>query len=216
MFIFLFWLNCNSTKLNQTKLTKIVTNSLQEEPIQNSTRQSWKDYSCHVLIILQFQYLVFKDSQKRTRLSSLSLKYFIQINLILILYSKVTDDIRIENVQKMSVCALKFTKTARARITNGKLYSTIKLKNKSRWWMFDFWSTRSSLSNWNQYTLASWSTVHFPQKINSDIKISCTREAVKHFGAPGVPGSSAKPYTRSKGRKFEKARGRRASRGFKV
>jgi len=42
------------------------------------------------------------------------------------------------------------------------------------------------------------------------------REAVKHFSAPGVPGSSAKPYVRSVGRKFERARGRRPSRGFKV
>ena len=31
------------------------------------------------------------------------------------------------------------------------------------------------------------------------------REAKKHFGrAPGLPGSTAKPYVRSKGRKFEK------------
>ena len=42
------------------------------------------------------------------------------------------------------------------------------------------------------------------------------REAVKHFGAPGVPGSHAKPFVRSKGRKFEKARGRRKSCGFKA
>ena len=42
------------------------------------------------------------------------------------------------------------------------------------------------------------------------------REAVKHFGAPGVPGSHAKPYVRHKGRKFEKARGRRKSRGYKA
>ena len=43
------------------------------------------------------------------------------------------------------------------------------------------------------------------------------REAVKHFGkAPGVPHSHTKPYVRSKGRKFEKARGRRASRGYKA
>ncbi|KAK6048295.1 hypothetical protein COOONC_14201, partial [Cooperia oncophora] len=39
------------------------------------------------------------------------------------------------------------------------------------------------------------------------------REAQKHFGlAPGVPHSHTKPYVRSKGRKFERARGRRASR----
>uniref|UniRef100_UPI0039819284 hypothetical protein n=1 Tax=Salmonella sp. s54836 TaxID=3159673 RepID=UPI0039819284 len=42
------------------------------------------------------------------------------------------------------------------------------------------------------------------------------REAVKHFGkAPGVPHSKTKPYVRSKGRKFERARGRRKSRGYK-
>ncbi|CAM8921015.1 unnamed protein product [Rhodiola kirilowii] len=41
-------------------------------------------------------------------------------------------------------------------------------------------------------------------------------EAVKHFGsAPGVPHSHTKPYIRSKGRKFQKARGRRNSRGFR-
>jgi hypothetical protein len=41
------------------------------------------------------------------------------------------------------------------------------------------------------------------------------REAERHFGPPpGAPGSKTKPYVRSKGRKFEKARGRRASRGY--
>ena len=44
-----------------------------------------------------------------------------------------------------------------------------------------------------------------------------SREAVKHFGkAPGVPHSHTKPYVRSKGRKFEKARGRRKSCGYKA
>ena len=32
----------------------------------------------------------------------------------------------------------------------------------------------------------------------------------------GIPHSSVKPYVRAKGRKFEKARGKRKSRGFKV
>ena len=42
------------------------------------------------------------------------------------------------------------------------------------------------------------------------------REAVKHFGpAPGVPHSHTKPLVRSKGRKFERARGRRRSCGYK-
>lgn len=44
-----------------------------------------------------------------------------------------------------------------------------------------------------------------------------SREAVKHFGAaPGVPGSTTKPYVRSVGRKFERARGRRKSKGYKA
>ncbi|KAG3261796.1 RPL18-like [Ictidomys tridecemlineatus] len=38
----------------------------------------------------------------------------------------------------------------------------------------------------------------------------------RHFGkAPGIPQSHTKPYVRSKGRKFERARGRRANRGYK-
>ncbi len=43
-----------------------------------------------------------------------------------------------------------------------------------------------------------------------------SREACRHFGpAPGTRHSNTKPYVRSKGRKFEKARGRRSSRGYK-
>eukprot|EP00811_Abedinium_folium_P008745 NODE_18082_length_911_cov_4.720663.p1 GENE.NODE_18082_length_911_cov_4.720663~~NODE_18082_length_911_cov_4.720663.p1 ORF type:complete len:199 (-),score=76.75 NODE_18082_length_911_cov_4.720663:255-851(-) len=43
------------------------------------------------------------------------------------------------------------------------------------------------------------------------------RKQHRHFGrAPGVPGSSSAPHVRSKGRKFEKARGRRKSRGYKA
>ncbi|KAL5575116.1 hypothetical protein UlMin_016815 [Ulmus minor] len=42
-------------------------------------------------------------------------------------------------------------------------------------------------------------------------------EAVKHFGPTlGVPHSHTKPYVRLKGRKFEKARGKRNSKGFRV
>ncbi|RAL59353.1 hypothetical protein DID88_006843 [Monilinia fructigena] len=41
-----------------------------------------------------------------------------------------------------------------------------------------------------------------------------SREAVKHFGFG--PHKHKKPYVESKGRKFERARGRRRSRGFKV
>ena len=41
------------------------------------------------------------------------------------------------------------------------------------------------------------------------------RLACRHFGAAGTPGSHVKPLVRSKGRKFECARGRRQSRGYK-
>jgi large subunit ribosomal protein L18e len=45
------------------------------------------------------------------------------------------------------------------------------------------------------------------------------REACKYWGAAGVPGSTTKPkvaHNAKKGRKVEAARGRRASRGFRV
>ena len=41
------------------------------------------------------------------------------------------------------------------------------------------------------------------------------REANRKFGAAGVPNSHVKPMIRAKGRKFERARGRRESRGYK-
>ncbi|RYR48999.1 hypothetical protein Ahy_A07g035256 [Arachis hypogaea] len=42
-------------------------------------------------------------------------------------------------------------------------------------------------------------------------------EAVKHFGpGPGVPHSHTKPYVRSKGRKFERARRRKNNKGLSV
>lgn len=102
----------------------------------------------------------------------------------------VTDDVRLHEVPALKVCALRFTETARARI----------VKAGGECMTFD------------QLALAAPTgegVVLLRGPKNS-------REAVKHFGAPGIPGSHAKPYVRSKGRKFEKARGRRASRGFKV
>ena len=102
----------------------------------------------------------------------------------------ITDDVRMFDVPKLKVCALRFTETARARI----------IKAGGECMTFD------------QLALAAPTgegVVLLRGPKNS-------REAVKHFGAPGIPGSHAKPYVRSKGRKFEKARGRRNSRGFKV
>ncbi|XP_068663302.1 large ribosomal subunit protein eL18y-like [Aristolochia californica] len=103
----------------------------------------------------------------------------------------VTDDIRVYEVPALKVTALKFTEKARARI----------LKAGGECLTFDQLALRAPLGQ---------NTVLLRGPKNS-------REAVKHFGkAPGVPGSHSKPYVRSKGRKFEKARGRRNSRGFRV
>ena len=98
-----------------------------------------------------------------------------------VLVGTVTDDARLVEVPKLSVCALRFTKTARARITaaGGECLT------------FDQLALRAPKGT---------NTVLIRGKRNS-------REAVRHFGrAPGVPNSTTKPYVRTKGRKFEKVR----------
>lgn len=102
----------------------------------------------------------------------------------------VTDDLRLFDVPKLTLCALRVTKRARARIlaAGGEVIT------------FDQLALRSPRGE---------NTVLIQGPRNA-------REACKHFGpAPGVPHSHTKPYIRSKGRKFERARGRRASRGYK-
>jgi len=42
-----------------------------------------------------------------------------------------------------------------------------------------------------------------------------SREAYRHFGRPGTRSAHVAPHIRSKGRKFERARGKRNSRGFR-
>uniref|UniRef100_A0A8D2GDR5 Large ribosomal subunit protein uL15/eL18 domain-containing protein n=1 Tax=Theropithecus gelada TaxID=9565 RepID=A0A8D2GDR5_THEGE len=48
--------------------------------------------------------------------------------------------------------------------------------------------------------------------VTDDVRV---QEVPNRRYAPGTPLSHTKPYIRSKGRKFERARGRRASRGYK-
>lgn len=106
----------------------------------------------------------------------------------------VTDDVRLLAVPKLTVCALRFTENARRRIlqAGGEVLT------------FDQLALRSPKGQ---------NTILLQGPRNA-------REANKHFGpAPGTPAGRAagtKPYVRSKGRKFERARGRRASRGYKV
>ena len=108
-----------------------------------------------------------------------------------VVVATVSDDARLFEVPKMTVCALKFTETARARI----------IKAGGECITLDQFAVRS------------------PKGANAVLLRGPTkaRTAERYFGkAPGVPGSSTRPRVRSKGRKFEKARGRRKSRGFKV
>ncbi|WAR57235.1 hypothetical protein PtB15_8B282 [Puccinia triticina] len=105
-----------------------------------------------------------------------------------VVVSTITDDVRLVEVPKLSIAALRFTATARARIlaAGGECLTLDQLALRC--------PTGSN-------------TVLLRGKRNS-------REAVRHFGHG--PHKHKRPYVLSKGRKFEKARGRRKSRGFKV
>ncbi|KAJ4875161.1 60S ribosomal protein L18-2 [Raphanus sativus] len=110
---------------------------------------------------------------------------------IAVLVGTITDDLRVHEIPAIKVTALRFTERARARIekAGGECLTFYQL------------AIRAPLGQ---------NTVLLRGPENS-------HEAVKHFGpAPGVPHSHSKPYVRSKGRKFEKARGKRKSCGFKV
>ncbi|XP_004247404.2 large ribosomal subunit protein eL18y [Solanum lycopersicum] len=110
---------------------------------------------------------------------------------IAVVVGTVTDDVRAYEVPKIKVTALRFTETARARIE----------KAGGECLTFDQLALRAPLGQ---------NTILLRGPKNS-------REAVKHFGkAPGVPHSHTKPYVRAKGRKFERARGKRNSRGYKA
>ncbi|XP_048881766.1 60S ribosomal protein L18 [Brienomyrus brachyistius] len=111
-------------------------------------------------------------------------------NKTAVVVGTITDDVRIQDIPKLKVCALRVTDRARRRI----------LKSGGQVMTFD------------QLALAA-------PKGQSTVLLSGprkSREVYRHFGkATGTPHSHTKPYVRSKGRKFERARGRRASRGYK-
>jgi len=107
---------------------------------------------------------------------------------IIVVVGTVTDDVRLLEVPKLSIAAIRFTQAARERI----------LKAGGEVLTLDQLATRAPTGS---------NTILLRGKRN-------TREAVKHFGMG--PHKHKKPHTISKGRKFERARGRRKSRGFKV
>uniref|UniRef100_A0A2K6QWE0 Ribosomal protein L18 n=1 Tax=Rhinopithecus roxellana TaxID=61622 RepID=A0A2K6QWE0_RHIRO len=111
-------------------------------------------------------------------------------NKTAVVVGTITDDVRVQEVPKLKVCALRITSRARSRIlrAGGKIFTFDQL-------------ALDSPKGCGTVLLSG------PRK---------GREVYRHFGkAPGTPHSHTKPYVRSKGRKFERARGRRASRGYK-
>ena len=113
---------------------------------------------------------------------------------IAVIVGAVTDDIRLTELAALKVCALRFTAGARARI----------VKAGGECLTFDQLALQAPTGS-NTVLLRG----------------SKNREALKHFGHRSTVKSvhthdNVKPYVRSKGRKFEKARGRRRSNGFKV
>lgn len=114
---------------------------------------------------------------------------------IAVLVGTVTDDPRLLTVPKMTVCALRFTETARTRI----------VKAGGECITFDQLALRAPKGT-NTVLLRG------PKK---------AREVYSHFGHRSTATSvkthcNVKPYVRAKGRKFEKARGRRRTNGFKI
>ena len=126
-------------------------------------------------------------------------------NKTVVVIGTVTDDNRLLTVPKLSVAALRFTSTARARIlaAGGEVLTLDQLALRAP-------------------TGSNTLLLRGPKN---------ARESVKHFGfgphkhkvgqfsfwlATLLTIPPQKPYVESKGRKFEKARGRRRSRGFKV
>jgi large subunit ribosomal protein L18e len=107
----------------------------------------------------------------------------------IVVVGTVTDDARITKLPKITLTALHVTAGARQRIVaaGGEILT------------FDQLALRSPTGS---------NTLLLRGRRNA-------REAVKHFGAAGVPNSTTKPYIRSKGRKFERSRGRRASKGYR-
>eukprot|EP00300_Choanocystis_sp_HF-7_P030016 c38759_g1_i1.p1 GENE.c38759_g1_i1~~c38759_g1_i1.p1 ORF type:complete len:201 (-),score=30.61 c38759_g1_i1:58-660(-) len=108
---------------------------------------------------------------------------------IAVVVGSVTNDTRILEVPKLSICCLRITEAARARVVNagGEVLT------------FDQLALRAPTGK-NTVLLRGKRTA---------------RTAVRYFGAAGVPGSTTRPRVRSEGRKFERARGRRRSRGYK-
>merc|ERR1712076_265060 len=132
---------------------------------------------------------LFMSRTNRPPLSLSRLSTNVKEGKTIVVVGTVTNDTRLQTVPKMKIAALRVTETARKRIleAGGEIITLDQLAQQAPL---------------GQNTLLLQGPRH-------------ARDAVKHRGAPGVPKSHTKPYVRSSGRKFERARGRRASRGYK-
>nr|KAF6407921.1 ribosomal protein L18 [Molossus molossus] len=97
----------------------------------------------------------------------------------------ITDDVRVQEVPKLKVCALRVSSRARSRI----------LKAGGKILTFDQLALDSPKGCGTVLLSGEWCLVS--------------------RGGAGSQCEGGVPYVRSKGRKFERARGRRASRGYK-
>lgn len=119
---------------------------------------------------------------------------------IAVVVGTVTDDIRLLEVPKLTVAALRFTETARARIVKagGKCLTLDQLVLLAP--TGNILTTRVLVSSFNSNYLIIIGTNTLLLRGPKD------REAKKHFGpAPGVPGSHTKPYVSHKGNNHERA-----------
>jgi large subunit ribosomal protein L18e len=106
---------------------------------------------------------------------------------VAVLVGTVTDDVRLAEVPKMTICALRFTETARARIVKAG----------------------GACMTFDQLALQD-------PKGSNTLLVRGKRTARKSYKYFGNPKDGARPFVRSKGRKQERARGRRRSCGFKL
>ena len=106
---------------------------------------------------------------------------------IAVVVGDVTDDVRLNKIPALRICALRFTKTARASIK----------------------AAGGECLTFDQLAMIA------PTGKNTFLLRGkkAGRESEKHFGAAGSPGSHAKPFVSSRG--AEVSRGRRASKAFK-
>ncbi|KAG1555213.1 hypothetical protein G6F49_007351 [Rhizopus delemar] len=185
-------------------LNKIIGIDLKRHHVKNSNRTAPKSDNVYLALLVKLYRFLARRTDAEFNKVVLKRLFMSRVNRPPVTVSRivrntkenkttvvvgtVTDDSRLLDLPKLSVAALRFTKTAKARI----------LKAGGECLTLDQLALRAPTGS---------NTILIRGAKNA-------RESVKHFGFG--PHKNKKPYVRSKGRKFERARGKRASRGFKV